>query len=145
MARITGKQGAVYIGGTSTGNKIADLYNWTLEVDVEMAECSVKADKHEKYVVGRTTSRVTAERYVTNPTALASLAVTAGGTGGNSTGGTTVTFKLEGLDDTPGSAPAGGPVITGEGYVSKGNLTVPRGLITDTLEITGNQMPVVTN
>lgn len=144
MPRLVGKQGAVYIGGTGTGQKIADIYNWTLEVNVEVAECGRKGETHQKYAVGATTSRVTAERYVTSPTALASLAVVAGTSGGNSTGGNTVTYQLVGLDDTPGSAPAAAPVITGEGYVSKGNLAVPRGLITDTLEITGNQMPVVT-
>jgi hypothetical protein len=67
------------------------------------------------------------------------LAVATGTSGGNSTGGTTVTFALDGIDGG-----AAGPVITGEGFVSRGSVRVPRGMVQDEFEITCTIMPTVT-
>ncbi len=137
MARITGKAGAVYINGTSGANKIADIYNWEMDVDVEMAECGIKGEKHQKYVAGTTTSRVRAQRYTVNPTLASPGAVTAGNSA-DTAGGTTVTYTLYGIDGG-----ATGPVVTGEGFISRGSLRVPRGMISDELEITGTAMPTI--
>lgn len=151
MPRITGRFGTLTIGGVA----IADLFNWTLEFEVEFAEAAIKGEVFNTGAIGGFTGRVTAERFVNSSNGagagvltLATLVVSqsAAGTGvsgGIASGvgpGSEVTYVLDQLS----GGGANLATITGVGVVRRGTLTAPRDLANDTFEIQMNSVPVVT-
>lgn len=146
MARLTGRFGTLSVGG----NAIADLFNWTLDFDVEALPCAIKGEASNPVAIGGIDVRITAERFVDNAggSTLAKLAVdhftlTTPGTSGATVSaipGAAVEYILD-QDPTTGS---GGARITGSGVVTRGSLTAPRGLANDRFEVVGTTVPVVT-
>lgn len=145
MARLTGHLGSIYVksGGGSLA-KIAETYNWTMEMTVELAPCPVKGEKPDTYSIGGTSTRIVCERYVASAPAFATLAAAAGGAGGAATpnlaSGAIVGFQLRGVD-----ADGTNFVVDGEGIVTRGNLSATHNqLLNDTLEIACYTIPTIT-
>lgn len=132
MARITGRLGTVSVGG----NAIADVFNWTLDITVEAAQCPIKGEPGNTVSVGGIDVRVTVERYVDSAGG-STLAKLAEDQFASLPPGTEVAYSLDQLSG------AGGSTITGNGVVVRGSLNAPRSLVTDTIEIQGTDVPSV--
>ncbi len=151
--RIAGFQGAVYFGS----NKILDIFDWTLEANQEVVPCGIKGEVHEQYVAGMVTSRITAQRFVTD-VATNLVASPTNEQGGSVFGqnlglnipasansphwtGLQVNFTLWSVD----SVTTSGFHITGTGFITRVTANNPRGSVTEALEIQSNAMPVWSN
>lgn len=149
-SRISGKLGRLSLDGGLNWLDGEFLFDWTLEFQVEAAECGAKGDQAEQYTLGAFTGRVTASRYSSDDpdnagsgqgdSLLARRAVNAALSAGNSTGGTAIEFALQQI-----AGAAIGTQIIGSGYVTRGGLTAPRQMAQDTFEITLNRIPAITN
>ena len=104
MPRLAGFKGAVYLdtGQASATNRIADIYNITLEVEQELAECGVKLEAFEKYQQGRLMGRLTGERYITDTTTVTG-GIGSPGSGADLVGGSVMGAELIFLSPTSGN------------------------------------------
>lgn len=159
--RMAGFRGAVYLGGTAaaSGVKILDIFDWTLEAVQEVVPCPIKGEVHDRNAAGGVTSRVTAQRFVTDVALdLANAGTPVNAQGGSVFGrslfsnipatgntpkwqGLSVKYSLYTLDATTNQ----GFFITGEGFISRITANNPRGAATEALEIVGDTMPVWSN
>lgn len=143
MARITGRFGTLSVDIGLGAQPIADLRNWTLDFTVEAVACPEKGEVGNRVAIGGVDIRITAERMVDGAggSVLAALAVSQLGAADPVTTafypGMEVTYTLDQLSG------AGGASITGPGYITRGSLNAPRDLATDTFEIVGTELPVV--
>lgn len=143
MPRLAGKQGAVYLGTS----KIADIFNITLEVEMELAEASIKLEVHEIYVPGRVTSRLTGERYITDSATSIITNPEVGGSvmaknlaanlpaAGNNYLGATVTWFFHTIAGAANNTATLGFNVTGEGFLERVTQQNPRGAASEVWEI----------
>jgi len=143
MPRLAGKQGAIYLGA----NKIADIFNITLEIEQELAECSVKLEVHELYVAGVVRSRLTGERYITDSATNIGVNPEVGGSVmaknlvanipavGNNYLGATVTWFFHTIAGAANNTATAGFNVTGEGFLERVTQQNPRGAASEVWEI----------
>lgn len=138
--RKTGKLGALYLGTTLTSTgiavKVADVFDWTFESQAEVFECSIKEEQFDRYQPGGGNARLTVQGYVT---ALAKLSNQVLNSLSATGAGTRAAWKLAIISTDATAAatinPAGNQVWQGFGWVTRGTMTAPRGMIVDTFEI----------
>jgi hypothetical protein len=121
--RITGKDGAVYLGTVPT--LVLDVYDWTFSAETAPLQCDIKSDKYHKYIPDAGGAKFTAKRRVEASSVFAALVLD------ESTNYTQQLFRLD-LIAANGSYTQ----ITGQGYVSAGSLSAPHAAVDDTIEIT---------
>lgn len=132
MARITGHLGAVYLGSPAV--KVADTYNWTLELTAKVERASVKMDKWERKVPGRGDGTITCEAHITTLALLTKELLDAVNNGEQ------LAFELYAIDADPTFEK-----VTGTAYVSRGRIGMPHdALATDTVELTLDGAPTFT-
>lgn len=157
--RMAGFRGAVYLGGTAaaSGIKILDIFDWTLEAVQEVVPCPIKGEVHDRNAAGGVTSRITAQRYVTD----VALNLNAAGPPANAQGGSVFGSALGSNIPASGASWKGvsvkyslytndavtnqGFFITGEGFISRITANNPRGMASEVLEIVGDIMPTWSN
>lgn len=147
--RISGKLAALFLSPASgssptdfsTAVRVADIMDWTLESAAETFECSVKNESYDRYETGGANARLTAQRYLLlgttdllNARVLAAVRVT-------TTAGLRIAWQItpistvaEGAAIGTGS-PSGARYAFGFGWVTRGTLTAPRGMMVDSFEI----------
>jgi hypothetical protein len=121
--RITGRDGAVYLGSTPT--IVLDVYDWAFTATNDVLECDIKGDKYHKSIPGAGGAKFTAKRRVEASSVFAAMAID------EATNHTQNLFRLD-LISNNGSYTQ----IQGQGYVSSGSLTAPRDAVDDSIEIT---------
>jgi hypothetical protein len=153
--RLAGFRGSVYFGS----NKILDIFDWTLEIQQEVAMAAIKGEVHNNYAAGGVTSRVTAQRFSTDVTTdLSNSGPPTNEQGGSvfaqnlvadvpaagntpSWSGKTVTFTLYSVD----TVSTQGFKVTGEGFITRVNQNNPRGTVTEAFELQCTIMPTFAN
>ncbi len=146
MARLTGKDAALYLYVSSSWTYAADIYDWTADTDLALLECRIKGDGAMRHMASHTSGRLSAKRYaeVSGTLALGELL----------TPGTRLDFAVV-IRDPALFAQSGAPdpttfsgnasgKIQGTGYVTKSHVNAPRGLATDEFELTYDTVPVIT-
>ncbi len=152
MPRLAGKNGTVWLGP----NRIADINNITLEIEQELAECSVKLEVPETYAPGRITSRLTGERYITDTTTNIGANPAVGGSvmgaqlsankpAANTYVGATVTWRFHTLTAGAFDTATAGFDISGEGFIERVTAQNPRGAASEVWEIRNTTVPVFTS
>lgn len=121
--RITGKDGAVYLG--STPSIVFDVFDWTFTPDNEVLSADIKGDKFHKFIPGAGGAKFTAKRRVEASSVFAAMSLD------EATNFTQYLFRLD-LIAANGSYTQ----IQGQGYVSGGSLAAPHAAVDDVLEIT---------
>ncbi len=146
MARLTGKDAALYLYVSSSWTYAADLYDWTCDTDETLLECRMKGDLAMRYMPSHTSGRLSAKRYVE--------------VGGTTFLGALLTpqvrldfavvirdpalFAQSGAPDPTSFSGNASGKIQGTGYVTKSHVNAPRGLSTDEFELTFDTVPVIT-
>lgn len=132
MARLTGKNGSVYLAGSTT--KLTDSFVWEYEEMQQVDACSIIGESFEVYAANVSTARVRIQSYVSGSTSpLSNVMDTSRVT--NAGVGTIVSFMLEGLDGTS-TVPGAAPYVSGTGFITRSQLRVARdGMIVDEMEI----------
>jgi len=135
------------------GNRIADIYNITFEIELELADAGVKLEVHEVYAAGRATSRLSGERYITDTTTSISGNPEVGGSvwgsnivtnmpaSGNNYVGVTVAWTFHTID---GSS-VKGFTLNGEGFLERVTQNNPRGAASELWEIRNISLPTVSS
>lgn len=156
--RYAGFEGAVYLttGGSTAGNRITWIFNWSLEVMQETQECAIKGEVHDTYEGGGVSTRVTAERFMgdtltggfnfsgPSPITKKIVANAPVGTTTNIKVGT-VAFYLYGINKAlTVDTPAAGAYIQGTGILVRTQIQNPRGGATEQFEIQCSVMPTIT-
>lgn len=132
MPPISGKDGSIYLGSPLV--KVADTYNWTLDLQVKVERASVKMDRWERKVPGRGDGTVTVDAYVSTDALLSREALDAANSGEQ------LTFRLWAID-----ANTGFEQVDGTGYITRGTLGMPHDdAARDTVEITLDGVPTFT-
>lgn len=127
--RISGHLGAIHLAGNV--NKVADTYNWTLELTTKVERASVKMDRWERKVPGRGDGTLTIDAHITTKAFLTTEQLDAVNLGEQ------LSFDLWDIDGN-----ATFDHISGTGYVSRGRVGMPHdALATDTIEITLDGAP----
>jgi hypothetical protein len=125
--RIIGKKGALYYAGV----KLADVYDCTVTIATSMEECSAWGDDWDVNVPNRGNWKMTAKKYAV----AANLGY----------------FKSEAIKTPKAAIPVrvilyavdgGAKVHEGDGWVQQGDITVPKGMVDESLEILGTGDPV---
>jgi hypothetical protein len=130
MPPITGNFGAVYLGASPV--KVADTYDWTLELTAQVHRTSVKGDSWERTQSGRGNGTLTIDRYIATTAALTDDII-----GQVAAGNTPITFQLDVVDST-----AGFHRIEGTGYITRGTIAIPHDdAARDSVEITLDGVP----
>lgn len=130
MPPISGLGGAVYFGASPV--KVADTYNWTLDITEQVHRTSVKGDAWERKQAGRADGTLTIDAYIATTAALTTL-IPAQVTAGN----VPVTFRLDAIDGN-GTFQQ----ISGTGYITRGTIGMPHDdAARDTVEITLDGVP----
>jgi hypothetical protein len=139
--RIVGKRAALYVFSGSW-NFVADLFDWSVEVETTTADASIKGDVAARMIPINTHGRLTAKRYVQSTLALANNVVNA------AVSGTRLDWAVVSVDTIPptvsgftGNAFA---KIQGTGYVTRGTVSAPRGPVVDEWEVQLDTVPVLT-
>lgn len=151
MSRIVGKLGALYLDdfGVTTGLvKVADIYDWTLDFEIDWDECGVKGTNTEDYSAGVVTGTVRAQRFLTDsatdpaagPALLRTLTSQATTYVKSVTAGAKILYKLENIDGAPFTA---ANEITGSGVVRRSTMNNPRAMANESIEIMLTSIPVV--
>jgi len=152
--RLAGFRGSVYFGAL----KIFDIFDWTLEIQQEVALAAIKGEVHNTYAAGPVMSRVTAQRFVTDVSTNLNADAGADELGGSvfarnlvadvpasgntpAWAGKTVTFTLYSVD----AQNTQGFKVTGEGFITRANQNNPRGSVTETFELQCTIMPTFVN
>ena len=110
--RLSGLQGAVYIGSTPT--KVLDTHEWTFNARTDLLPVDIKGDVYHRFTPDVTTATFTAKRYIEAFSVFAPLVSDA------AVNSTQQLFRLD-LIDGSGSFVQ----IQGQGYVTSGSLTAP--------------------
>lgn len=131
--RITGKYGRVYLDNGGGSNQILDIFNWQWEIGAEMLPCSIKNESFERYAVGVGTGRIRAERYITTKATMSQNIPT------TIQNGQQVQFVLWLVN-----ASATYSTISGQGYISRAEVSAPHAKATDAIEITMDGGPTPT-
>lgn len=124
-ARITGKAGSVYLAAEpSSAAKIADVYNWELNLNATPLNCSVKGDTLDRFVLSHGSGTLTCERYIQTKATFSGF--------WNTTylAGTRVAFTLY-LVDASGTY----STVNGFGYITRADVSAPHAKATDRIEI----------
>lgn len=132
MPPISGLNGAVYFGTSPV--KVADTYNWTLDITEQVHRTSVKGDAWERKQAGRADGTLTIDRYIATTAVLTAL-IPAQVTAGN----VPVTFRLDAVD-------ANGAFVnvSGTGYITRGTIAMPHDdAARDSVEITLDGVPTI--
>ena len=149
--RITGKLAALFLSPESginptdftTAVRVADIFDWTLESTAESFECSVKNESYDRFESGGANARLTAQRYLLSVTTYAGpqqlnsrvlTAVRVGATAGNRLAWMVVPIATAAENAGIGTG-GSGKYAFGFGWVVRGSLTAPRGMMVDSLEI----------
>lgn len=147
--RITGKLAALFLSPDSSASpsdfstavKVADIIDWTLESTAETFECAVKNESYDRFESGGANARLTAQRYLLVGTTDALNARTLSAVRVTTTAGRRIAWQLspistvtEGQSIGTGS-PSGARYAFGFGWVVRGSLTAPRGMMVDSFEI----------
>jgi hypothetical protein len=149
MSRIVGKLGSLYLDDLNggLGAKVADIFNWSLDFNIDWDECGLKGSIVEDYSAGVFTGVLRAERFATDATAdgilikkLLVLLGTTLGTGqvGKVMGGAKVFWELNNIDGS-----TGGSQIDGAGVIRSARMTNPRGMAGENIEIMLTSVPTV--
>ncbi len=147
--RISGKLAALFLSPDSstsptdfsTAVRIADIFDWALESTTETFECSVKNESYDRFESGGANARLTAQRYLLvgttselNSRVLSAVRVT-------TTAGRRIAWQLAPISSVAEGAaigtgaPTGARYAFGFGWVVRGSLTAPRGMMVDSFEI----------
>jgi hypothetical protein len=125
MARLTGKNGAVYLDVVGTMTKIADIFDWEFHQNTTVYDVSIKGDPIERFVPSHSSGvRFTAKRYNQGLQAFAGIPTDA------ALNATLETWRLD-LVDASGSFTQ----ITVYGYAIAASTNAPRGMSEETIEI----------
>jgi hypothetical protein len=139
--RIVGKRAALYVFSGSW-NYVADIFDWTLEVETVVENASIKGDIAERQSPSHTRGRLTARRYVQGTLALANNVVNA------AVNGTRLDWAVVTVDTIPpttsGFTTNSFAKAQGTGYVTRGTLSAPRGMVIDEWEMTLDTVPALT-
>lgn len=149
MSRIVGKLGTLFLDdfGVTTGLvKVADIYDWTLDFEIDWDECGVKGTNTEDYSAGVVTGTVRAQRFLTDsatdpaagPALLRTLTSQATTYVKSVTAGAKILYKLENIDGS-----TSGNTITGSGVVRRSTMNNPRAMANESIEIMLTSIPAV--
>lgn len=123
-ARLSGLNGAVYMGATPT--IVADVYEWTFEPKEDLLPCDIKSDRYHRFVPDAGGAVFRAKRRIESTAFFSGLVIDA------IANETQALFRLD-LIDNNGSYTQ----IQGQGYVTSGTLGVPyNGPADDMIELT---------
>lgn len=122
MARKTGKFGALYLGASPV--KQGDLFDWKFDPVNELGNVSTKGDAFDRFLPIAGSSKFTAQRYVNT------TATFVHGVYDAAKNATLLTFRLDLIDNDNTLTQ-----ISGTGYVERGALAAPRGMVVDDFEI----------
>jgi len=139
MARIVGKDAALYLNISGTWNFVADLFDWSFDYESVTFDASIKGDLSERPVVSHGRGRLSAKRYVEAVAAfsLADLVTTAA----------RYDWAVVSVDTVP-PAPSGfstnaNAKIQGTGYVVRAQAHAPQSLVEDSFELLLDTVPVI--
>lgn len=122
MARITGKDGAVYLGANIAGlAKVADIYDWAFDAEVEVRSARIKMDLFERVSPAFGRATFTAKRRVEDP------AVGAVELKDSANVGERLACRLDLVDNNSNFHQ-----IRGHGYFQAATLNAPRDAVDDT-------------
>lgn len=139
MARITGKNGALYVFNGSAWVLVLDNYEWEAEVETVTVDGSVKGDVFERQMPTHGRGRVRCRRYV-EPGATLALANNVLNAISN---GTRIDFALVSIDQGVSNFSSNPNVrVQSAGYVTRGTVRSPqRSGFEDDWEITMDVLP----
>lgn len=107
-----------------TPTKIADVYDWAFEANVDLLPVDIKGDYFHKFIPDAGGARFTAKRRVQTFSVFSLLPLEEAVNAGQ------YLFRLD-LVDASGSYAQ----IQGQGYLASGGLTAPHDVVDDSLEI----------
>lgn len=156
MARLTGKNGALYISANngSTWSWVGDLYEWRLDLRTITFAVSIKGSATDRRQPSHLEGRLTARRYVQSTGALAPNVVGASPTTDagthNFVPGVRLQWAVVAVD--PGFPSGGNPntfstnanvKAQGTGYVDQGHFGAPRTQVEDDFELIVDTLDVM--
>jgi hypothetical protein len=125
MARLTGKNGAVYVKIVSTFTKVADIFDWEFHNNTTVYDISIKGDTIERWIPSHNSGvRFTAKRYNQGTTVFPLQVID------SAVNATQTEWRLDLIDNNNSFVQ-----ITVRGYAIAGSTSAPRGMSEETFEL----------
>jgi hypothetical protein len=135
MARITGKNGALYLFLSGSWTAVGDLYDWDLNYEMVTLDGSIKGDGAERLAVSHGQGRLSAKRFVQGAlTFVFADLITAGARLDWAL--VTIDTGVANFSTNPNAK------IQGTGYLVRSQTRDPRGMAEDNMEIQCDTTPV---
>ena len=141
VSRLNGQFAtASFNSGSGTFTAIVNLFEWEVTIATELADVTAHGDYWKTNVVLRQSWTARARGYFTSGAVASYLAAWAVGSGGAYTDPAATYFTGYNVSSGQG---APNIIFQGQGFVTRGNLSVPMAMVEQEIEIEGSGSPLV--